>query len=66
MDCHLPQYILEYTPRGGGAPLKKLELAFRNEPTQKTWAFIIDVGKVDLLTQFTLKHQKTFGVSNKR
>ena len=29
--------ILEYTPRGGGAPFEKLELAFRNELIQ-TWA----------------------------
>ena len=66
MEKQIVGYIkLEYTPRGGGAPFKKLELAFRNEPTQKTWVFI-DVGKIDLLTQFTLKHQKTFGVSNKR
>ena len=28
--------ILEYTPRGGGAPFEKFELAFRNELTQ-TW-----------------------------
>ena len=36
--------ILEYTPRGGGAPFEKLELAFRNELTQ-TFIFI-DVGIV--------------------
>ena len=26
--------LLEYTPRGGGAPFEKLELAFRNQLAQ--------------------------------
>ena len=45
-------FKLEYTPRGGGAPFEKLELAFRNELTQ-TLVFI-DVGIVVSVPSYCL------------
>ena len=39
-------HTVEYTPRGGGAPFEKLELAFRNVLTQINIGIFIGVGIV--------------------